>query len=311
MNKMNSNINFDNSSNNSNICSFCNKSFSTKNTLLNHQKNTKYCLKKQGIINKKYKCSYCTKILTSQMRLNMHINICKEKDIKNIKILLEEKEKEKDIKILLEEKEKELKIYKELFYQAKNESLLKEKINEELRNLLEKANNTISDIAKQPKTINTTNTNSHNDNRIRTQNNTQSFDIDDIKKINNILENHLTPEVLAKGQRGVAEMLKEYLLKNENGELIYGCTDVSRQKFEFINKHGFIETDPKATKLISSLNNANIFDVAHTTGKKLWETEEGINHNAQYIHMPKVTEVLEINEDSSKLRSHLANITSR
>jgi hypothetical protein len=175
------------------------------------------------------------------MRLDKHISVCK---------VCKEKDK-KDIKDLLEEKE--LKKYKELFYEAKNESLLKEKINQELRNLLEKANQTISDIAKQPKTINTTNTNSNNDNRIRTQNNTQSFDINDVKRISSVLEHHLTPEVLAKGQKGVAEMLKERLLKNENGDLIYGCTDVSRQKFEFINKHGFVETDPKATKLRSHL----------------------------------------------------------
>jgi len=107
-------------------------------------------------------------------------------------------------------------------------------------------------------------------------------------------------------------MLKKHLLKNENGELIYGCTDVSRQKFEFINKHGFIETDPKAAKLITSLNCANIFDVTHITGKKLWETENGnVNHDAQTIHILKVGEVLEINEDSSKFRSHLASITAR
>jgi hypothetical protein len=93
--------------------------------------------------------------------------------------------------------------------------------------------------------------------------------------------------------------------------LIYECSDVSRQKFEFINKHGYMEPDPKATKLITSLNNANIFDVAHSTGKKLWETEKGVNHDAQNVHMPKVTEVLQINEDSSKFRSHLASITSK
>ena len=286
------------------VCMFCNSTFSTKNILINHQKNAKYCLKKQGTINKKYKCSYCSKILASQMRLDKHINICKQKDKKELETLLEEK------KEIENNEEKELKKYKELLSEIKNESLSKDKIIQELRSLLEKANQTISDIAKQPKTIN--NTNSNNDNRIKTQNNIQqTFDINDIKRISNVLEHHLTPDVLAGGQKGLADMLKKCLLQNDKGEPIYECTDVSRQKFEFVNKHGYVESDPKAAKLITSLNNANIFDVAHITGKKLWETQDGVNHDAQNVHMPKVTEVLDIKEDSIKFRSHLASITSR
>jgi len=333
------------------LCKFCNKNFTSKASLGKHQKTTKYCLQKQGIKNEEYRCEYCSKILSTQQRLNSHINMCKSKDkndvekcislyekkeeeLKKYKSLLEEKEEElKKYKFLLKEKEKEiekekdlkkykslweekeiekereLNNYKILLSESKMESLMKNKIIEELKSNLEKSNNTISDIAKQPKTISQV---SNNDNRIRTQNNIhQSFDINDVKKISNVLEQHLTPDVLSNGQKGLAEMLKKHLLQNEKGESIYECTDVSRQKFEFINKHGYIESDPKAAKLITSLNNANIFDTAHSTGKKLWETEDGVNHDAQYIHMTKVTEVLDIKDDSSKFRSHLASITSR
>jgi len=270
------------------VCKFCNKIFVTKGVLNKHQKTAKYCLEKQGIKNENYKCFYCSKILATQLRLNTHIDICKLKDKKVNKYIS-----------ISEKKEEELKRYK-------FESLSKDKIIKELRDLLKEANNTIAEIAKQPKTV------SNNDNRIRTQNNIQqTFDINDVKKISNIIEHHLTPDVLANGQKGLAEMLKRHLLQNEKGEPIYECTDVSRQKFEFVNRHGYIESDPKATKLITSLNNANIFDVAHTTGKKLWETGDGVNYDAQNIHMPKVTEVLDIKDDSVKFRNHLANITSR
>jgi len=287
-----------------NICSFCNKNFVSVFVLINHQKTAKYCLKKQGKNNEEYKCEYCSKILATQLRLNTHITICKLKD-KNVNkyiALSEEKDKKLSKYIALsEQKERELSL-------SKNESLSKDKIIEELRNLLEKSNNTIAEIAKQPKIV----SNNNNDNRIRTQNNiNQSFDINDLKKISKVLEHHLTPDVLANGQKGLADMLKRHLLQNEKGEPIYECTDVSRQKFEFINKHGYVESDPKAAKLITSLNNANIFDVAHSTGKKLWETEDGVNHDSQTIHIPKVTEVLDIKEDSSKFRIHLASITSR
>jgi hypothetical protein len=292
-------------------CNFCNKLFKSKAVLGKHQKTAKYCLEKQGVKNENYKCQYCSKILTTQTRLNTHINICKSKDKNETNkyiSLSEEKEKE------LKQKEKELNNYKISISELKMESLMKDKLIEELKKMiedlkggLEKSNNAIFEIAKQPKTV------SNNDNRIKNQHNNiqQTFDINDVKRISNVLENHLTPDVLAGGQKGLAEMLKKHLLQNEKGEPIYECTDVARQKFEFVNKHGYVESDPKAAKLITSLNNANIFDVAHSTGKKLWETEEGVNHDAQHVHMPKVTEVLDIKDDSTKFRSHLASITSR
>ena len=292
-------------SNKDNDCHFCKKKFSNKSILLTHQKTAKYCLEKQGVNNDDYKCSNCFKILTTQARLNTHINSC----------MLKLSEDKKDKKInnyisVINSKNKEIQKYKLLLVEKDKEILMNKQLIDELKLMLEKANQTISDIAKQPKTINTSNTNSHNDNRIKTQNNSiQTFDINDIKKISNVLEHHLTPEVLVKGQKGVAEMLKQHLLQNEKGELIYECTDVSRQKFEFINPDGNIETDPKATKLLRSLNNANIFDMTHNTGKKLWEKEDGsTNHDSQNVHILKVGEVLEIEKDSSKFRSHLANI---
>jgi hypothetical protein len=287
-------------------CQFCDKYFKSKITLYYHQKNTKFCLKKQGKTdtNTNYQCKYCLKILSTLTRLNSHIDICK------VKIQEDELKKDLTTSKIRSQQEHIFKLDKENGnYKIKLKE--KEEYISKLEDLLKEANKTISEIAKQPKTIQT-NTNSNNDNRIKTQNNlSQVFDINDIKKINNVLEKHLTPDVLAKGQRGVAEMLKEHLLQNEQGELIYECTDVSRQKFEFINTYGFLEPDPKATKLLKSLSDANIFDVAHLTGKKLWEKENGIDYDAQHVHMPKVGEVLEINIDSSKLRSHLANITTK
>lgn len=83
-------------------------------------------------------------------------------------------------------------------------------------------------------------------------------------------------------------------------------------KFEFRNADRNIETDPKATKLIRNLGRSGMWNKAHSTGKKLWETSDGsVNYDAQNVFMSQVTEVLEIDKDSSKLRSRLASITAR
>ena len=126
------------------LCKFCNKTFATKAVLNKHQKTAKYCLEKQGVKNENYKCFYCSKILATQLRLNTHIDICKLKDKKVNKYIS-----------ISEKKEEELKRYK-------FESLSKDKIIKELRDLLKEANNTIAEIAKQPKTIQT-NSDSDND----------------------------------------------------------------------------------------------------------------------------------------------------
>ena len=49
-----------------NNCEFCEKSFSSKSNLYNHQKTAKYCLDKQkNSIIKEYKCC-CEKIFTTK-----------------------------------------------------------------------------------------------------------------------------------------------------------------------------------------------------------------------------------------------------
>ena len=76
------------------ICEFCNKNYSSKSSLNNHQKTTKKCLEIQNkIINKdditpKFNCKYCNKNLTSKQNIKIHENSCSSKkdyEIKDIK----------------------------------------------------------------------------------------------------------------------------------------------------------------------------------------------------------------------------------
>ena len=88
-------------------CEFCEKEFTTKYVLLNHQKTTKKCLDKQAkLLEIKYNCKYCKKNFIAEKYLNSHYNICKYK-INYIEELLE-KNKELELK----NKELEDKLYK-------------------------------------------------------------------------------------------------------------------------------------------------------------------------------------------------------
>jgi hypothetical protein len=291
------------------ICTFCDKFFSSKSSLVVHQKTAKYCLELQGKKDVLFNCDFCKKGFTLKQIYQDHLLICKHKNI--IKL----NQKEEQLETYKKEKEEQLETYKkenrELLLTIKEKDIiLKEKENQikELKSMLEKSNEMIAEIARQPKTM-TTNTSNRNDNRVT---NKVMFDINDIDKIGKLLDKHLTPEVLVKGQEGLAEMLKEHILQADTGKLLYECTDVARQKFEFINTDGNIETDPKAIKLIRNLGRSGIYNKTHNTGKKLWEKEDGtINYESQEVHMPRVMEALEIDKDSSKLRSRLAVITVR
>ena len=223
-------------------CIFCLKSFKTKNTLEYHKQTAKFCLKKQGIINNTFKCNYCDKVLATHLRLTTHLNICKTKLKANF--INEKREEEKE----------HLKDRDNLILQLKVELKQKDEYISKLEESLEKANKTIADIAMQPKTTNNNTNNNNNDNHIHNETYiTNNFDINDISKIANVLENHLTTDVLRRGQEGVADMLKTYLLQTDKGDPVYECTDVARQKIEFRNVDGNIETDPNATKLIRNL----------------------------------------------------------
>ena len=276
-------------------CEFCNKTFKNSYILDTHKKTSKRCLKKQGLTVDTFKCDYCNKVLTTNSRLNTHLQICKTKL---------KKDKEENNKKKLDEKEEK---YHNLLIQSREREKQKDEYISKLEELLNKANQTIAEIAKQPKT-----TNNNSDNRVNNNYITNNFDINDIEKISGVLDNHLTPDVLRRGQEGIADMLKNHLLQTENGEPIYECTDVARQKFEFRNADGNIETDPKATKLIRNLGRSGMWNKSHSTAKKLWEKDDGtVNYDAQTVFMPQVTDVLDIDKDSSKFRRHLASITAR
>lgn len=176
-----------------------------------HQKNTKYCLEKQGITNgKNFTCKHCDKKLSSEKRLKTHYNICDEYIIVCLKHKYEEKLLEKDT--LLSQKDKQI-----------------QQLQDKLENIAIKA-------VQRPTTTN--NVNKTHINNI-------------IQKMEPITQNHLfdhaphlTLEHVQKGASGYAEYALEYPLKDR-----IACVDYSRRKIKFKDTEGNIVTDPEMVKL--------------------------------------------------------------
>ena len=201
-------------------------------------------------------CSYCNKTLSSKSNLNRHIqsycrnyikpNLQEENSIlqeenKLLKLKIKDiSERELQLKLTIARLEGEIKIYKETD---------------------EKQFNGILDIAKQPKTNNTT----YN----KTQNITIPFDLADpttISNMQNKLKTNFSKEHLLQGQKGMAKLVVENVLVGDDGKNNkYICTDYSRGTFKYKDNEGNTHVDNGGKKLTNAVFEGvkeEVYDIA-------------------------------------------------
>lgn len=216
------------------ICEFCNSSFMCVSALNYHKKNTKYCLLKQGKIfekDNKFNCEFCNKILGSKQTLNYHLLSC------NDKIIIE---KDKEIFLLKQENNKikeELKIINEKYNKIQTEYELLNNHNEKYKDKLESL--LIKAIEKPTTTNNTINNNTLELNTFMKQ-----------EDVNYKISSKFNDLYLFEGMKGIAQFVFDHILKDEDGNMIYGCQDLARKKFEYKDKNGNIVVDIEGKKLI-------------------------------------------------------------
>jgi hypothetical protein len=97
-------------------CEYCNKIYSNSYTLRTHQKTTRSCLDIQsnkGITSNKklFQCSYCNKDITTKVKFDHHLLICKEKIKKDTLSISDNifKKKEVDLENKLKSKDDTIK----------------------------------------------------------------------------------------------------------------------------------------------------------------------------------------------------------
>ena len=206
-------------------CEFCNKTFTTKYTMLHHQKTTKYCVKIQN--NNK----------EEQNKQEKEQEQYRELQIKYKELQIEYK----NIRKKYEQQQKESKESKEKYEQLQQESKEKyEQLQKENREQYE----FIKELAKQPKNTNTNIT-------TNTQNivNLTCLDINE-DKVTRTINESLTTNHFMEGQKGLANFAVEHLLTDEEGKILYACTDSSRNIYKYKDMNGEIVKDCQAYKLI-------------------------------------------------------------
>lgn len=272
-------------------CEFCNKLFSTKGNLINHQRRTKYCIKIQKTLNKNiieqdmknFVCEFCNKDFTQRQNLKNHQENC----ISQYKSIIRQKDE------IISEKNRKLNNLKNL-----EQKILT--LETELKIYKEQSNkiyNTVEEIAKQPRVSTMTN------NKIMIN---TPIDLS-YKTVNKVIQNNFSQEYLVQGQKGIAKFAYDNILKDEQGKLKYICTDAARQIFQFKDEDGSIQKDVRATKLTKALLDGEIKSASHKIACKKMACggdEEFDSYTNNYY------EIKDMEEDNSEFSKELSTLVT-
>jgi len=267
-------------------CEFCETKFIGKSALKNHQKTAKYCLIKRGKIvivevdqepkEVIFECKYCNKKLASKQNLNIHLQSC----IPKYEFLLKEKEDENEtLKIKVKTIE--------------NEVIKLEEYKQQIKELQDKIERMTMRAIEKPTTTN---------NLILSP-----IDLSQ-EHISKVIAEKFTKEHFYDGQAGVARFAFDNILKDKDGKLAYVCTDVARHIFKHVDENGEIVKDVRASKLTKKLT----ADVKKMSGQiviKKTKEEEEAKVNCSFFLTKKMEEIAAIDQDNSKFRIELANLT--
>ena len=188
-------------------CKYCNAILSTEWSLLNHQKRTKRCLEKQGVIPKgEFKCDICNESFLYKIVLTTHSVMCNKKN--NIEI-----NKKNNIELQSRYNELEAKYN---ILEAKYNMIMDDRreLKLEQKEILDKI--TTSALSK-------TNTNTITKNIVNISTYTRTDE--EVKKI---YDNNLTVSHIEGGIPAIAKFIVDKVITDDNGNKMITITDKSR-----------------------------------------------------------------------------------
>ena len=313
------------------ICVYCKKEFVNIYTLNKHQEKTKYCLLLRGKIHKEeFKCKFCNKILSSKQNLENHVGKCENRTKKKCEIIEESENFEcsyclKTLSskqnlfnhegICLEKKEYEIQHrhneLKEKELQEKENSIIKLKIEnenfkqqiEDYKEQIKELNQTIERMGIRAIDKPTTNNTSLNI--------TSSIDFNDISKIKDIINDNFDINYAVNGQKGLARFVTDKFLTDNDGKLLYICTDPSRQIFKYKDSTGEIKKDVEAKKLTNYIVDGGIKCKTVNVSNEWYTNEDGeIDMKKFNIMLEHQQSILKLSDDNNSFKKELVSITT-
>lgn len=238
-------------------CQYCLFNFKNETTFKGHLISSKRCLKLRGVkIETKYVCAGCNNIFMNKVNLHVHEDSCKEY------ILIKTKEKYDAIIEEISSQNAEIKINydKQLetqqqqleLQQRQHESKLIgiqttfEKTIRDLQTQNDKLIDSLRQLASQAidKPSTTTNvTNNTVKNHFSEKYFLDTISLDDVKRK---CQNYLTEEIFLQGQRGIAKLCTDHIIKTKDNKALMICTDASRKKFKYMDEQGNLKEDHEA-----------------------------------------------------------------
>jgi hypothetical protein len=284
------------------ICDYCNKEFKTNSSLNLHIKTAKYCLKIQNEIATQKsinQCQSCLKNFITTKSLKEHLKLCivdlydfNNKINKNTEKFKEQlNNQEEKFKEQLNNQEE--KYTEQLF---KYEQQIKE---------LQKTIEILSLRAIDKHTI----TNNTTNNKIL--NIISPLDFTSKEHLKNKINDSYKLDYIFSGQKGIAKFAVDHILKDEEGNLKYVCTDPSRQIFKYKDESGELRKDIEAKKLTNFLVEGGIKDKACDIMNEWWTEETGITNVDKFeLLVDKAESLNTIDSDNTEFKKELATMTT-
>jgi hypothetical protein len=243
-------------------CEHCDSVLSSKTVLKTHLKTNKKCLTKRGLsLESKFICEGCQSIFITSHHLSSHQENCKDfnikiidkthkKELDDIKNKYEKElsqkllEKDKIVEEQLMKKQKEYDILALSFSFLEKQQL---KLIEDYETRISRYETTlerlVSDALNKPTNVTNT-TNTVNNNVLRDHLSTQ-YTIDALtdKQLEQRIRLCMTEDIFWEGQRALAKMCVESIIKTPDNKMMLCCTDISRGKFKLFDVKGNLKED--------------------------------------------------------------------
>ena len=143
-----------------------------------------------------------------------------------------------------------------------------------------------------------------------TLNITTCLDFNNIDKIKDVIENDFDINYAINGQKGIANFVKDKLLKDNDGKPLYICTDASRQIFKYKDSTGEIKKDVEAKKLTEYIVDGGIKKKTVDIASKWYTDDRGdIDMEKFDLMMDPQQSILRIKDDNNSFKKELASLT--